>query len=481
MNTPRLRSGRATAAPRRHGRAPARLTACTTVAAVLAATTAAATIGIGTAAADPGCAPFTAVLVPGTTETGPAADPAQPVGLLRPIGDGLATRYGRDIDVRYLPYPAAAAPYAASESAGVQALSNMLGGLCPTTRVVLAGYSQGADITGDTATAIGHGTGPIPAARTLAVALISDPRRDPNTPQLGTTTPGQGVAGPRTMDFGALAGRVRTACAAGDLYCSTSPDTAPAWTALGRAFTGTNTPNEQNPTNAPQSTSTNSSGLDAATVVHQVVLVAGGLAEFAAGIPTLLDDLARLPGVVLAGDIPGAHRLCGEINTLFSPLVRMAARADLHLVARALELSAPLDTSGATAIAAEIVDILARADIARVAADIGTAQEIAWGSAEKLGLGDPLGAGIQLIGLVPVAADLAATAAAALIGTTSTSGASLASSLTGNPDTTRVLGDLARQGSDAARFYTSGVHQSGYDTTLSTMLGWLTTQIDQAR
>lgn len=455
---------------------PARLTAAVAATAIMAAATATA-IGAGNATAAPGCAPVTAILVPGTGETNATANPAQPVGLLATLGNGLTGRYGGDVDVRYLAYPAAAAPYASSESAGVQALSAMLGGLCSGTQVVLAGYSQGADVAGDVTSAIGGGSGAIAASQVAAVALIADPRRDAATPQLGGSTDGQGVAGPRTAGFGSLTDRVRTVCASGDLYCATSPQTSPAWTALGKAFTGEGS--DTSPA-ASTTTTTGGGGLDAATVTRQVVVVAGGLAQFASGLPTLLGDLTALPGAVISGNIAEAHRLSGEINTSFSPLVGLANEADLDLVARALELAAPMDTSGTTAIAAQIVRILARTDLARVATDIGSTQEIAWRATEKLAASDVLGAGIDLVGMVPIATDLAATAAQALTGT-SGSGSSLAAALTNNPDTSNALSDLARQGSDAATFYLSGVHQSGYDSTLPAVLDWITTQIDHTR
>ncbi|NNH75678.1 cutinase family protein [Nocardia uniformis] len=462
----------------RRAATPARLTAAVAATAVLGAATA-TMIGAGTAAATPGaCAPVTAILVPGTGETSAAANPAQPVGLLAPIGNGLTARYGRDIDVRFLPYPAAAAPYASSHSAGVQALSSLVGGLCSETTVVLAGYSQGADVTGDVAAAIGTGASTIASSQVAAVALIADPRRDPSTPQLGFNTGGQGVSGPRTQGYGALTDRVRTVCAAGDLYCATSPQSSPAWSALGQAFTGTT---DSSTAASTLSTSSDGSGLDAASIARQVVLVAGGLAEFASGIPVLLDSLVRFPGAVAAGDIAGAHQLSGAINTAFAPLVRVTDEADLGLVAQALEMAAPMDSSGTTAIAALIVRILARTDITRVAHDIGIAQEIAWRATEKLAFGDFLGAGIELVGLVPVAADLAAVAATALTGTTTGSGTSLVSSLTDNPDTTGALADLARQGSDTATFYLSGVHQSGYDSAMPAILDWIGTQIDHAK
>ncbi|WP_378733328.1 cutinase family protein [Nocardia brasiliensis] len=463
------------------GRLPARVTAAATAAVIAAAATAVTIVGATTATADPGCAPLTAILVPGTTETNPAANPAQPAGLLTTIGNGLSARYGGDIDVRYLPYTAAPAPYRASANNGVTALSSMLSGLCASTRVVLAGYSQGADVVGDATAAIGQGQGPLDPARVLGVGLISDPRRDPATPQLGAPATGQGIAGPRA-DFGALAARVRTVCATGDLYCSTNPQAAPALSAIGRAFTGSNAlPDSAGDSSAP--TPSAGTDLDPSSVTRQVVIVLGGLAEVAANLPTIVDDLGQLPARLAAGDLPGLHQLTGDLNTQFQPLVEMASKVDLRLVARALTLAAPLDQSGTVGAAAQIVNVLAGIDVARAARDIGTAQEIAWRALDKLTGGDPLGCGLELTGLVSIGADLAGLAAAALTGDGGAHLSGLASSFTTmtSPDTSRAFADLAREGGDAAQFYLGGVHQTGYDAAVRQVLEFLTSQIDAAR
>ncbi|MDR7172898.1 hypothetical protein J2W56_006664 [Nocardia kruczakiae] len=426
--------------------------------------------------------------------------------MLAPIGAGLRQRYGSDIEVRTLSYPASAVPYGTSETAGRQNLSTLLRGLCSSTRVVLAGYSQGADVAGDVATEIGNNRGPIAASRIVAVALISDPRRSSDTPQLGTQSPGEGIAGPRQHDFGTLTNRVRTLCATGDIYCSTTPQASPALAALGHAFTGTNLPptstdttttTTQNPdqtttpTTAPATSSQAApdSGLDAAgsfagldpsEIIEQVVTVLSGLSGFAADLPAIGNDLAQLPALIANGNLPGLHQISGDLNNQFAPLVQMADRIDLHLVARALALAAPLDTSGWTAVAAQIVNILAGLDIARLATDIGQAQEIAWNAAQKLVTGDPAGAALALSGLVPVAADLAAAAASALTGDAGAHLAGLAQTFTATtpPDTSTALADLVRQSGDATRFATSGVHQNGYATALGQALDWLYGRID---
>jgi hypothetical protein len=225
-------------------------------------------------------------------------------------------------------------------------------------------------------------------------------------------------------------------------------------------------------------------GLDPSEIVGQVVGVLGGLAGFAADIPSIVGDLAQLPALIGAGDIPGLHQVAGDLNNEFSPLVTMAAGIDLHLVARVLALAAPLDTSGWTGVAAQIVDILAGVDIGRLATDIGQAQDIAWNAADKLADGDPVGAALALTGLVPVAGDLAATAASALTGDAGARLTGLAHTFTAatTPDTSTALTDLARQGGDAARLAAPGGHENGYTTTgIRQVLDWLTSEIDQVK
>ncbi|MFX0578827.1 cutinase family protein [Nocardia nepalensis] len=471
-----------------HARRSVRALLCATV-------TAATVVGAGVAAADPTPAPaaapcprWTALLVPGTSETTPTADPARPVGMLAPIAEGLTARYGSDIDVRTLAYTADAAPYATSQTQGAQALTATLARLCSGTRVVLAGYSQGADIVGDLATAIGNNHGPIPASRVVAVGLVSDPRRDPTTAQLGDPVSGQGIAGPRSQDFGDLTDRVRSLCAEGDLYCSTSPQTSPALAAVGRAVTSTPVPDSTSATvpstgtgtTAPATSPDSTGGLDPSQVLAQVVTVLGGLSGFAANVPAIINDLAQLPALIATGDIPGLHRVAGDLNNQFNPLVRMAAGIDLHLVARALTLAAPLDTSGWVAVAAQIVGILANLDIVRIATDIGQAQEIAWTALQKLAAGDPLAALLTLSGVVPIATDLLATTASAFTGTRFGSLAQTYTATT-SPATSTALGDLARQDSDAARFAATGVHANGYTTATTALLDWLEHTIDHTK
>ncbi|WP_040713586.1 cutinase family protein [Nocardia takedensis] len=456
---------------------------------------AALTAGTGLAAAVPtptpagtDCPRWTAVLAPGTSETTTGGDPSRAAGVLAPVGAALTDRYGSDIAVR-----THTAPDGGSETAGVEALTAVLAGLCSTTRVVLLGYSQGAHLTGDLAAAIGAGRGPVPASRIVAVGLVSDPRRDPTTPQLGQLVSGQGVLGPRPGEFGELADRVVTVCAEGDLYCSSTPETAPVLTAVGRAVTATPpTPTTPAPTNsatgplpstAPAPGTPGSApieALDPTQVLAQVVTVLAGLSGFVANVPAIVDDLAQLPGLLATSNIPGLHRVAGDLNNRFSPLVDMVAGLDLRLVARALALAAPLDSSGWVAVAAQVVNVLAGLDIARIALDIGRTQEIVWAATEALAAGDPLKAVLAVTGLAPVAADLAAATAAAFTGG-ALSGYSRAYTTATGPTTTAALAGLARQGSDAALVARSGVHADGYDTAAPTLIEWALRTIGKSR
>ncbi|MBC7303604.1 MAG: cutinase family protein [Nocardia sp.] len=189
------------------------------------------------------CAPFTALMAPGTWETTASADPGVAIGMLAPVGNGLEAALGDDIDVRYVPYAASAfdqgLTYSQSKDTLLAALREMLSGLCASTKVMIAGYSQGADGAGDIAADIGNGRGPISADRVIGVGLLADPKRDPSsTTALGPHAPGRGLAGIRPGGFGLLSSVVRTICLDGDLYCSIREGAQPFLAAIGQVFSG---------------------------------------------------------------------------------------------------------------------------------------------------------------------------------------------------------------------------------------------------
>ncbi|MFI6866462.1 cutinase family protein [Nocardia sp. NPDC050406] len=180
--------------------------------------------GAAPAQADPAwCPDLYVVAAPGTWETS-LDDPRQ--GMLSMVTDGLPSNVRSD----YVNYPATALPwegevYGRSKMEAftrARGLVSSMAQQCGTTRFALLGYSQGADAVGDLAAEIGTGLGVVPADRVAAVGLIADPRRSPLDPLVGPPVPGAGAGGPRPTGFGWLSPRVRTFCAVGDLYCSTT-------------------------------------------------------------------------------------------------------------------------------------------------------------------------------------------------------------------------------------------------------------------
>ncbi|MDE1674918.1 cutinase family protein [Nocardia gipuzkoensis] len=472
-----------------------------TARAALCAAIAATTVTAGVAAAEPTperagtpCPRWTALLAPGTYETNPTTTGGSAPGILTLLGESLTARYGSDIEIRTL------APAPGTGSVSGADLTAAVSGLCSDTRVVLAGYGQGAEVTGDLATTLGNKGGPIPASRVLAVALIADPRSDATTTQLGTPVSGQGVTGPRSQGFGVLSDRVRTLCLEGDSYCSTTAESSPVLAAVSRALTtaasAASTPAPTStalPTTTAKARATTTSTpvtgigsgstgqISASQVLAQVVTVLNGLASFTANVPAIVADLAQLPGLITAGDVRGVHRVSGDLNNQFAPLVELADGLDLRLVARALALAAPLDTTGVATIAAEIVGVLAGLDISRIATDVGRAQEIAWTAVESLAGGDPVAAVLALTGLAPVAADLVSATAAAFTGqqfptltntyTASTAGTGTAGSATG----TGTAVPAAQDG------HTATFDATGYNTAAPVLTDWITQAIDRSK
>lgn len=178
------------------------------------------------------CPAVQAIAVPGTTQTTPDADPDKPVGVLGDILEPLRKNSPVRLVTYYTPYPATivggtdGGGYRASKNAGIDATNARLKSVadaCPSTVFILTGYSQGADVAGDVAAAIGNNRGVIPASRLLGVALVADPSQAPvGQPTIGLPDPGMGFAGVRSGGFGSLTQRngLLSVCAPRDYYCN---------------------------------------------------------------------------------------------------------------------------------------------------------------------------------------------------------------------------------------------------------------------
>ncbi|MFE9575467.1 cutinase family protein [Nocardia sp. NPDC006044] len=192
----------------------------------VASVTVAAPAVVHAAPAD--CAETFNLFIPGTWETNEKADPAQPIGMLRPIAEAIQRQHGPSSDIYFTPYMARAFDngytYADSKNTALVNARKALrdyDNRCPGAKFTITGYSQGADAAGDVASEIGNDRGPVPAERVIAVGLIADPAAGTKgETAVGPHTVGSGIADPRPLGMGKLTGRVSSICDPGDLYCS---------------------------------------------------------------------------------------------------------------------------------------------------------------------------------------------------------------------------------------------------------------------
>lgn len=134
-------------------------------------------------AAPTACATTFNLFIPGTWKPATAPIRTRRSACL-PVADSLQSKHGKDAQVYTLPYMARAFDnghsYGDSKNNGLSKATEVLSKVatsCPTTKFTINGYSQGADIAGDLASAIGNDNGPVDAGRVLAVGLLADPCR----------------------------------------------------------------------------------------------------------------------------------------------------------------------------------------------------------------------------------------------------------------------------------------------------------------
>jgi acetylxylan esterase len=157
-------------------------------------------------------------------------------------GDGvigaLATLIQGDVNATVsqeaVVYPASLTNYASSVAQGDSAMAKDIENAvsaCPNEKIVLLGYSQGAQVVGDVLAGGGGGSlgaqsAPIPAAdaaKVIAAIQFGDPRHQPNLSpiDLGTDPGAQGifpvVSGQSRAAFGAV---LRSWCDTGDPFCA---------------------------------------------------------------------------------------------------------------------------------------------------------------------------------------------------------------------------------------------------------------------
>ncbi|NIL78416.1 cutinase family protein [Rhodococcus sp. B10] len=230
------------------------------------------------------------------------------------------------------------------------------------------------------------------------------------------------------------------------------------------------------------------------TVVGQIVNVATGFTSL--DYQGIVDNLIALPQAVAALDVQNAHRIAGELNNQFAPIVKMAAGIDLHTLAGLVALIP--DPSGSAQIASLVLGLLGNVDVIRLANNVGAIQEVGWKILESGNLAaaaELLPIGLDLasvaVGVISgggsktspdqLGAHTQVTGQSAAIGQQASTGdfAGLAGSLVslasspGAGDLTELVG----AGIDAATFFASGAHQSyadfQIDSTGRSALQWL--------
>jgi hypothetical protein len=160
-----------------------------------------------------GCADVEAIGIRGTTEP-------QGGGIVAgPLASALQDQLDQTVKTLNLVYPASF-DYQRSKAQGVTALRAELSktsSACPDTRFVLIGYSQGADVIGDTLQ-----SGNVPAADQIgAVAMFGDPafnsKEDFVTGSFRTGT--NGVFPRKTGALDEFADRIVSFCNVDDTFC----------------------------------------------------------------------------------------------------------------------------------------------------------------------------------------------------------------------------------------------------------------------
>ncbi len=215
-----------------------------------------------------GCPDLYVLGMQGTTESSPDAPVKVDTGMLSNIMGPMldqARELGASVDRAYVPYPGSfggltpggSRSYVESVTEGEQNLSRAAQTVleqCPSAKLAVVGYSQGAHAASNFLRSVGKGTGAVPAGSIAAGALFGAPTRSaasglfPGTSQsapspvpgttggavkalssVAFTAPAGGGIGPvadLTTDYGSLSGRVSSWCQTGDLACD-APANAP--------------------------------------------------------------------------------------------------------------------------------------------------------------------------------------------------------------------------------------------------------------
>ncbi|MCZ4627190.1 MULTISPECIES: cutinase family protein [Rhodococcus] len=366
-------------------------------------------------------------MIPGTTETSAHADPTVPTGMLAAVGDALEQRFGKNLDVVYVPYPGEAffngTSYAESKSRGDKAAAELME-RCPSSTYLIAGYSQGAQIGNDLAVNIGHGLGPVTPQQVKAVILLANPKRGTEGATLiGPPLSGQGIAGPAPEGFGKLAGKVFDICHPDDAYCNTDGQSTPFLASLGRIIANppgavdvsaelASTASPQTPTITGTSTVAQSSLVDELSSPGtwrnaDLSAVFGAASQLAESVSSL--EAAGPTSTTSAANIARMTQQARLVSETLTPVDQARQWIDSNPGARETFTSAPEGSPEATT--AGVLDMLEQVDVpavlsaAEAVTGVSTALLKSRASGESVDVSTLAGSADALVaGLSPLAA-----------------------------------------------------------------------------
>lgn len=165
-------------------------------------------------------------------------------GSLEPAGAGLIGLVANNVSDKIsgsvvvpLEYPATISNYSTSEAAGVEALTDLLTSyiaLCPSAKIALLGYSQGAQVTADTLCGTDDGknfklTPDLSSSyedNIIAVVLFGDPSHVVGAAWNEGTSTRNGIF-PRQNNSACdpYSSKMRSWCDTGDIYCDSGNNT----------------------------------------------------------------------------------------------------------------------------------------------------------------------------------------------------------------------------------------------------------------
>jgi acetylxylan esterase len=198
-----------------------------------------ATMALGAATLAAGTAPALAVsqsgtaCAPATVLAARASTEAQGEGTIASLVDKIQASVSAGVTESAVVYPATLNNYSSSAAKGDTAMKAELQTLvtnCPNQKIVIVGYSQGAQLVGDVlggggGGSLGTATPPSPASVTshiIAAIQFGDPRHLPNKSfNQGTATGATGLfPRPANASIDAFSAILQSYCDTGDPFCA---------------------------------------------------------------------------------------------------------------------------------------------------------------------------------------------------------------------------------------------------------------------